>query len=225
LVDINGKPLLGYWLDLLFRGGIERVLINTHYLPLMVEKYVRDSAWSSLIDITHEVELLGTGGTILKNKQYFNGDPFLVAHADNLTIFNINKFIKKYYEYSNKADILMMTFDTDRPESCGIVKVDDDGIVNNFYEKVIHPPGNRANGAVYIFKGSVINSIEAINNNAVDISNQIIPKYLGRIATYHNSKYHRDIGDPESLKMARMEFSNKYDKYSCLSQKIKKDIQ
>jgi hypothetical protein len=46
--------------------------------------------------------------------------------------------------------------------------------------------------------------------------------YLGRIATYHNSKYHRDIGDPESLKIARMEFSKKYDENNCLSEKNKR---
>ena len=33
LVPIRGKPLLAYWLDLLLPSGIDKVLVNTHYLP------------------------------------------------------------------------------------------------------------------------------------------------------------------------------------------------
>ena len=30
LVPVQGRPLLDYWLALLFDAGVERVLINTH---------------------------------------------------------------------------------------------------------------------------------------------------------------------------------------------------
>ena len=40
LVPIHGKPLLEYWLDLLLSAGIDRILINTHYLAEAVRDYV-----------------------------------------------------------------------------------------------------------------------------------------------------------------------------------------
>jgi len=40
LVMINGRPLLDYWLELLFGAGVERILINTHWLAEQVEAYV-----------------------------------------------------------------------------------------------------------------------------------------------------------------------------------------
>jgi mannose-1-phosphate guanylyltransferase len=40
----------------------------------------------------------------------------------------------------------------------------------------------------------------------LDISNQVIPNYLGRIQSYLNQNYHRDIGTLESLAKAEVEF-------------------
>ena len=64
LVPIKGKPLLGYWLDLLLRAGIERVLVNTHYLPDPVRRFCAESPWANRIDLVHEESLAGTAGTI-----------------------------------------------------------------------------------------------------------------------------------------------------------------
>ena len=44
----------------------------------------------------------------------------------------------------------MMTFHADR-RRCGIVELDDEGIVVNFHEKVSNPPSNIANGAVFVW--------------------------------------------------------------------------
>ena len=66
LIPIHGRPLLDYWLDLLFEQGIERVLINTHYLPSMVTEHIAKSIWFDRIDTVFEEQLLGTAGTIKK---------------------------------------------------------------------------------------------------------------------------------------------------------------
>jgi mannose-1-phosphate guanylyltransferase len=100
----------------------------------------------------------------------------------------------------------MMTFDTDAPQTCGIVETDTDDLVVRFHEKVANPPGTRANGAVYIFEPEVIAFIASLGKPIVDLSTEVIPHFLGRIATYHNSGYHRDIGSPESLRAAEREY-------------------
>lgn len=206
LVPIHGKPLLGYWLDMLIPNGIERILINTHYLPGAVRAFVSTSGWQNSIDLVHEDELLGTGGTIVKNRTYFEDQSFLVAHADNLTRFDVNAFIARHKTRSAGVEITMMTFTTDAPQSCGIVELDEDGIVKAFHEKVRTPPSNQANAAVYIFEATVINYMESLGKRFVDVSTEVIPQFLGRIQTFHNHDYHRDIGTPESLAAAEREF-------------------
>ena len=53
----------------------------------------------------------------------------------------------------------MLTFETDSPQTCGIVDRDNDMIVRNFFEKVNNPPSNIANGAIYIFESTLLEEI------------------------------------------------------------------
>ncbi len=207
LVPIHGKPLLGYWLDMLLSNDVDRVLVNTHYLEEMVCDFVANSAWRNSIQIVHEDVLLGTGGTVLKNREFLADGPFMVIHADNLSRFDVQAFIRAHQCRLRDVDITMMTFDSDAPQSCGVVEIDDRGILVRFHEKVLAPPSNHANAAVYIFEPSVINFIESLGKPVVDISLEVLPNYLGRIGTFHNNEYHRDIGTPQSLKLAEKEFS------------------
>ena len=100
----------------------------------------------------------------------------------------------------------MLTFDTDDPRSCGIVVEDERGIVVEFHEKSAHPPGTRANGAVYIVEPAVIDFLAGLGREVIDFSTEVLPHFLGRIQTHLNADYHRDIGTPESLRLARLTF-------------------
>ena len=72
LAPINGRPLLDYWISALSQNGIKEILLNTHHLNHLVESYIENSTWNSIITIAHEPSLLGTGGTILQHKSFFN---------------------------------------------------------------------------------------------------------------------------------------------------------
>jgi mannose-1-phosphate guanylyltransferase len=209
LVMINGRPLLDYWLKLLFGAGIERVLINTHWLAGQVDAYVKASRWASRIDLVHEGELLGTGGTVLANRQWFQGRLFMLAHADNLTDFDVGGLIAAHRTRPPGHLMTMLGFRTDNPRSCGILKLDDRGTVVAFHEKVVDPPGNLANGAVYVFEPEVIDAIATIGRPAVDLSTEIIPHFTGRILCVETNGYHRDIGTPENLRRACAEFGQR----------------
>jgi mannose-1-phosphate guanylyltransferase len=209
MVTINGRPLLDYWLELLFSGGIERILINTHWLPDQIAGHVLASRFASRVDLVHEEELLGTGGTILDNRDWFQGRAFLVAHADNLTDFGVRDFIAAHRARPTTHLITMLGFRTDAPSSCGILELDDRGTVVAFHEKVENPPGNLANGAVYIFEPAVIDAIASLGRKQVDLSTEVIPRFLQRILCVETSGYHRDIGTPESLRRARIEFGER----------------
>ena len=204
LVPIAGKPLMDYWLDLLLNNGIDRVLINTHYFAEIVSEHVEQSSWCNRIDLVHEEELIGTGGTVSRNADYFEQEVFFVAHADNLTWFDLPKFIKSHQNFVTNHNVAMsmMTFETDAPETCGIVEENEDGIVIGFHEKVKNPPGNKANGAIYIFEPEMASFIKNIQQDFIDLSIDVLPHFMGRIGAFHNTDYLRDIGSIESFEKA-----------------------
>jgi mannose-1-phosphate guanylyltransferase len=206
LVPIQGKPLLDYWLEHLFAAGFERALVNTHWLPDAVRAHVALSPFRDRIDLVHEEELLGTGGTVIANQVWLGEGPFLLAHADNLTDFDVAGFIAAHESRPAHCAMTMLAFRTDMPESCGILGLDDDRVVTSFHEKVKKPPGNLANAAVYICEPEVTGKIVSLGKIFVDFSTEVIPAFIGRILSHETQGYHRDIGSPEALQLAEVEF-------------------
>ncbi|WP_373036565.1 nucleotidyltransferase family protein [Sulfurimonas sp.] len=204
LVPINGKPLLEYWLENLTEAGIEEFLINTHYLHEQVEEYVENSKYRDKITLIYEKELLNTGGTLLANREFFNGETFMLVHADNLSFCDFKEFIDSHEKRDPICEITMMLFKSDNPSSCGIVELKDN-IVIDFHEKVDSPPSDLANGAVYICEDSLFEFLVSLNKKDIDFSNDVLPKFMGRINTYLNGIYHRDIGTLESYSLSQIE--------------------
>lgn len=206
LVEINGRPLLDYWIELLSKGGIVDILINLHHLPEAVRSYVERCPYPVKISTVHEPRLLGTGGTLLKNRDFFSNEPSMLVHADNLSSFDVQAFIRRFEERGEGIDITMMTFNSTEPEACGIVELDEFGIVRAFHEKVKNPPGNLANGAVYVLSPSVMDFVTGLGKEQIDFSTEVLPHFMGRINTFHNDTYHRDIGTVGSLLAAQREY-------------------
>lgn len=204
LVSVAGQPLLGRWLRKLEYVGCEEVLINTHYLAEQVVAFLDNWSSSSLrIVTTHEPVLLGTAGSLLANKSFFEGATGLLIHADNAMSEDLQGILTAHSERPKHCLLTMLTFTTDRPESCGIVQTNIDGIVTNFYEKVDLPPGDCANGALYAFDSDLIQYISEISPPPADFSTEVIPNLIGHIQTWHTDQPYLDIGNPDALAKAQ----------------------
>ena len=99
--------------------------------------------------------------------------------------------------------LTMLTFTSSSPSSCGIVETDVNGVVQKFHEKGPNPPGNCANGALYLFDQPFLDWLEQLDGEIKDFSNDVIPQLLGQIQTWHTSAAFLDIGTPEALKEAQ----------------------
>jgi mannose-1-phosphate guanylyltransferase len=194
LVPIQKKPLLDYWLNCLSESNFDSFLINTHYLSEQLREFVNHHPLKEKIELVHEDVLLGTAGTLRKNIKYFDGEDILLAHADNYCTADFNEFIIHHNKRPNDCLITMMTFITDTPESCGIVELDGNGVVQKFYEKDTNPRGNLANGAIYMLSKEFLAIYEEEYGAAVDFSLDVLPNLLGKIYTYHTSAKIVDIG-------------------------------
>jgi mannose-1-phosphate guanylyltransferase len=207
LVQIHGRPLLDYWLDLIFKdGAISHAIINTHYLAEVVQRHMASSPWRERVTLVNEPELLGTGGTLVANRAALGSGPVMLAHADNLTTFDIAAFQAAHAARPVRAAMSMLAFRTDDPRSCGILELDEDNMVQAFHEKVAEPPGNLANAGVYIVEPEVTEAAARLAKPYVDLSTQVIPCFVGRILAHETSGYHRDIGNLSSLARAHAEY-------------------
>ena len=77
-----------------------------------------------------------------------------------------------------------------------------DGVVLSFHEKSNNPLGNQANGAVYLLEPEILKWI--LENPSInDFSTEVLPYFIGSIATWHNQEIHRDIGALPMLKLSQ----------------------
>ena len=83
LLKIKGKPLIDYHIEKLISAGFETIAINTHYLGSQISDHVIDIFGERVeILISHENELLGTGGGIKKAISSFGGEDIVVINSD-----------------------------------------------------------------------------------------------------------------------------------------------
>jgi mannose-1-phosphate guanylyltransferase len=202
LVSIKGRPLLEIWLEKLVNSGIESILINTHYLSDQVENFISKSVYQKKVKLVHEIELNGTAGTLIKNIDFYNDSDGMLIHADNYCLADLKEFKMAHYNRSSSALITMMTFQTDRPNECGIVQINENGIVKSFHEKKLNPPGNIANGAIYILSPEFIYKMKNDFSYAKDFSTEVLGALIGNIQTYHVKNLLIDIGTIDNLNKA-----------------------
>tara|TARA_Y100001968_G_C19268811_1_gene673124 strand:+ start:183 stop:902 length:720 start_codon:yes stop_codon:yes gene_type:complete len=210
LIEINGKPMLEHWLSKLEKIECEACLINTHYLSEKVNKFIKSRKKSKMIiKEVYEEELFGTAGTLIKNLDFFKNCKILMIHTDNMTNFDLTELIIADSKKPKDCLFTMLTFNTDCPQSSGIVVKNNNQILENFFEKVADPPSNIANGAIYLLDQEFINNLKTDNPEAKDFSLEVIPRYLGKIFTYHTENLLIDVGTKENLLKAKLKFKNK----------------
>lgn len=209
LVDINGTPLLGWWLKLLEKYGIEEALINTHYLSEKVDEYIKNEYDGKIkVSLSYEPILLGSAGTIRSNYSFFcDENDFLIVYADNLTDVDLEKMMKTHY--SNHSCFTCGVFHTNRPKECGILAVNEDGVVVEFEEKPEFPKSNLANAGIYIVNQQAYPDF--MKENCFDIGKDVLPAFVNRMIAYEIKEYLLDIGTIENLSKARREW--KYDNF------------
>lgn len=87
LIEVAGQSLLDHLLERLRAAGVERAVVNVHYLADAVEAHLAKNAHGLDIAISDERSLLlETGGGMVKAAPLIQSDPFLVINSDNLWI-------------------------------------------------------------------------------------------------------------------------------------------
>ena len=86
LVEINGKALIDYGLDALARNGVERVVVNVHYMAELLRAHLRKRRDMEVIVSDESDKLLESGGGIVRALPHLGSDPFYLINSDTFWI-------------------------------------------------------------------------------------------------------------------------------------------
>lgn len=202
LIRVGDEPILAFCLNQLLSAGITEVIVNGHYLASQIESFLENFSTPLDVHFSFEENLLGTAGTLRKHIDTLADDDFVVMHADNYFSDKLQRFVEDHKNRKNGAYGTMATFESQHPEECGIVVLNQDKTVREFHEKVKHPPSNLANGAIYLFTPEIRTPLFSLTQAENDISKNLIPLIMNGLRTFKFEGLFVDIGTPEGLELA-----------------------
>jgi MurNAc alpha-1-phosphate uridylyltransferase len=87
LVEVAGAALIDHVLERLKRAGVERAVVNVHYLADALEAHLKRHDHGLEIAISNEREkLLETGGGLVRALPLIDTDPFVQVNSDNFWV-------------------------------------------------------------------------------------------------------------------------------------------
>jgi mannose-1-phosphate guanylyltransferase len=195
--------MLGIWLEQCRRFGIDEVLINLHAHADVVREYVRDQNGGVKVRIAEEAVLLGSAGTLLQNRDWVAREyAFWVFYADVLTNVDLHDMMQ--FHNARQTAVTLGIYEVPDPSRCGIVQVDDKGMVTQFVEKPAVPVGNLAFSGVLMATPEIFGVIPLSQSS--DIGFHVLPKLVGRMAAYPIRDYLIDIGTLENYEQAQAQW-------------------
>lgn len=110
LIKVDGRPMIDQALEKLAAIGVTDCVVNTHYLAEKLQAHLQNRNAAPRIILSHEPDLLDTGGGI-KNAIHHFAQPFFVLSGDSVWEEPVDQpalgFLAAHWE-PEKMDILML---------------------------------------------------------------------------------------------------------------------
>jgi MurNAc alpha-1-phosphate uridylyltransferase len=115
LVALGGKSLIDYGLDRLADAGVERAVVNVHYLADALERHLAPRTRPQIVISDERGELLGTGGGIAKALPELGDAPFFLVNSDTVWVDGIKPNFERLAAAFDAAamDVLLLLAPTE----------------------------------------------------------------------------------------------------------------
>lgn len=204
LLPIDGVPLLQIWLEHCRRIGITDVLVNAHAHVGQVKAFARQQTSGVNVSVMDEKELLGSAGTLAENRRFVAGEEnFFVLYGDVLTNVDLSQLLRFHRARNVVASLAL--YEVPNPCRCGIVELDQDGIICSFVEKPARPRSNLAFAGIMVAGQQIFEFIP--QDRPADIGFHLLPKLVGRMAGMKVDGILLDIGTIENYRIAQEEWA------------------
>ncbi len=119
LIKVAGKSLIDHTLDNLISAGIERAVINVHYLADQVETHFKNRTDIEILISDERNELLETGGGVVKARPLLGDDPVLICNTDAFWLNDSGATIHSLINAYNPAQMDSLLLLAKRDHSMG----------------------------------------------------------------------------------------------------------
>jgi len=213
LVEVGGIPMLEIVLARLIRAGCANVVINTFHLGERIEDFLKARSYFGIrIELSHETQLLNTGGGLKKVAAFFDdGQPFLLHNVDVLTDLNLARMLESHRRSGALATVAVQNRRSSRyllfdaaGSLCGWESVSEQRQI--WASAPVERAERLAFCGIHVISPAIFGRMTEAGAFSI---NQLYLRLAGeneRILAFRaDDCYWRDIGQPERLEAVRLE--------------------
>ena len=202
LLEIAGKPVLAWQIQLLKDAGVTEVVLASGHLHDVLYEQVGHNYAGMCVRYAKEEKRLGTGGAIQNAMKQVNTSPFFVLNGDILLAdFSLREMLDRFQQ--RMAGILLSVHVPDiRPY--GEIVSDSNGKIQAFREKQPIYCAGYINGGVYLFDQSIADAFPR-DQESFSMERDVFPSISNLYALQTEADW-IDIGVPDRLAYAREHF-------------------
>ena len=202
LFPVAGIPVLARMLDNLKRAGCSAVAVNAHHLAHHIQSYVQENDFGMPVTLSHEPEILGTGGAIRHLAHYWDDDPFMVVNADIVTDIDLADVYRRHRIHGAEVTLVMH----DRTPF-NQVWVDEQDQIAGFERFSDAPdPGSHRKMAftgIHVMDNSIIRRIPGDGfSDIISVYRQMLDDGVPIHAHVVRNHYWQDMGSPDRYRDA-----------------------
>ncbi len=210
LVDVCGRPMIAYALDLVRSVGIVDVAINLHHLGDHLRAALGNGdAYGLRLHYFEEDPILDTGGGIANARPFLDSDRFVVLNSDTITDVDLAAMIERHE--SRRATATMMLRPDPETERYGAIEIDETQRIRRFLGRPAPDLDAEAAdrlealmfGGVHIFEPRVFDYMES---GVFSITRETYPRMLAArepLIAYVHRGFWRVLDTPEGLAAGR----------------------
>jgi histidinol-phosphate phosphatase family protein len=202
MVDVCGRPLLDYQLQLAQRHSIEEVVLLLGHGAAVIREYVGNgSRWGLKATVVEESAPLGSAGAVLAARDCLS-DRFFVMYGDTMVNVDLKRFHEAHWDH--QPDASLFVHPNDHPHDSDLVEMAAGGEIIAFHAYPHDPKSyypNLVNAALYIVERDRLPSFPP-RSEPLDFGKHVFPEMLRRgqrLFGYKSPEYIKDAGTPERL--------------------------
>ena len=194
MVEINGKPIIGYQVDWMRTQGVTDVVFLCGYMGHMIQDYFGDGSEHGITaHYSFEESPLGRGGAIKQGLSLVPVDAknVLIANGDIITNQPLAPIADLHEKTGSMGTIMLVPY----PSQYGVVESDDQDFVTRFIEKGSLPFW--INAGVYLFDRQIEPLLPDVGDHETTTFQDLAKQ--GRLAAYRSDMAWTSIESPKDL--------------------------
>ena len=206
MLPIGNKPILEIVLEQCISNGFRKFYFSVNYLKEQIINYFQDgSRWGVVINYLEEEEPMGTAGSLQLLPESIK-EPLLVLNGDVLTRLNPSQLLNFHIEHQAKATLCVRRHEVKVP--FGVVQTSGVDLVS-VDEKPTYQ--HQVNAGIYVLEPELLPLIP--HDQFTDMPSLLVEAQKSgyRVAVCPIHEYWLDVGRPESLQQAHIEWPAQVD--------------